>query len=97
MNYTSTPQDKDPQLWELARKRASFKSHLVIYLLVNAGLWLLWYFTEGRTYGTGIPWPAWSTLGWGIGLVSHYVGAYHSSRITSVENEYNKLTQNNSK
>lgn len=95
-NYT-TPQDKDPQLWELARRRASFKSHLVTYLLVNGGLWLLWYFTGGRTYGTGIPWPAWSTFGWGIGLVSHYVGAYHATGVNAVEKEYDRLTQNHSK
>lgn len=63
MSYYTTPQDKAPELWEIARKRASFKSHLVAYLLVDDGLWVLWYFTGGRTYGTGIPWPAWSTFG----------------------------------
>ncbi len=92
MSYYQTPDGKDPQLWYLARKRASFKSHLIIYLIVNAGLWLLWYFTGGRTYGTGIPWPVWSTLGWGIGLASHYVGAYVNTSNTSVEDEYNKLS-----
>lgn len=97
MNYASTPQDRDPQLWEIARKRASFKSHLSTYLLVNAGLWALWYFTSGRYYSTGIPWPVWSTLGWGIGLVSHYIGAYHATGFSSVENEYNKLKQNQTK
>lgn len=84
-------------MWAMARKRASFKSHLVTYLLVNAGLWILWYFTGGRTYGAGLPWPAWSTFGWGIGLVSHYAGAYHTGGISSVQKEYDKLTQNESK
>lgn len=97
MSYYSTPEGKDPQLWHIARKRASFKSHLITYLIVNAGLWLIWYFTGGRTYGSGIPWPAWSLFGWGIGLVSHYIGAYHTAGINPVEKEYDRLTQNHSK
>ena len=30
----STPPQKDPRLWELARKRAGFKSHLGTYLVI---------------------------------------------------------------
>ena len=97
MHYDSTPQGKDPQLWHLARKRASFKSHLITYLIVNTGLWLIWYFTGARTYGAGIPWPAWSMFGWGIGLASHYVSAYVNTGHSSVEKEYDKLTQNQPK
>lgn len=97
MSYYSTPEGKDPQLWHIARKRASFKSHLMTYLIVNAGLWLIWYFTGARTYGNNIPWPAWSTLGWGIGLFFHYVGAYHHSEENAVEKEYDKLAQKQSK
>lgn len=97
MSYYSTPQGKDPQLWHQARKRASFKSHLITYLIINAGLWLIWYLTGARTYGNSIPWPAWSTLGWGIGLGFHYVGAYLQSGENAVEKEYNKLTQKQSK
>jgi hypothetical protein len=97
MTYYSTPDGKDPQLWYIARKRAAFKSHLVSYLIVNAGLWLIWYFTGARTYGNSIPWPAWSMFGWGIGLVSHYVSAYHTSGDNSVEREYEKLKQHQTK
>ena len=93
MSYYSTPDGKDPQLWHIARKRASFKSHLITYLIVNTGLWLIWYFTGARTYGGGIPWPAWSMFGWGIGLVSHCVSAYTNSGENAVEKEYDKLTQ----
>ncbi len=93
MDYYQTPEGKDPQLWHIARKRAAFKSHLVTYLLVNAGLWAIWLFTGARTYGNTIPWPAWASLGWGIGLVSHYVGAYMLSGPNTIEKEYEKLTQ----
>ena len=93
MSYYSTPQGKDPQLWDIARKRASFKSHLITYLIVNLGLWLIWYFTGARTYGNNIPWPAWSSFGWGIGLAAHYASAYMSNGTNAVEKEYEKLTQ----
>lgn len=94
MSYYTTPEGKNPQLWHLARKRASFKSHLLTYLIVNAGLWIIWYFIGARTYGAGIPWPAWSLFGWGIGLVSHYMSAYVSTGENTVEKEYEKLKQN---
>lgn len=92
MSYYQTPEGKDPQLWYIARKQASFKSHLVTYLIVNAGLWVIWYFTGGLTYGSRILWPAWSMFGWGIGIVSHYVSAYMTTGRNSVEDEYNKLS-----
>ena len=97
MNYYSTPEGKDPQLWHMARKRASFKSHLTTYLIVNAGLWIIWYFTGARTYNNSIPWPAWSMFGWGIGIVSHYVAAYGNKAPDAVEKEYDKLSQKQSK
>lgn len=97
MSYYSTPDGKDPQLWYIARKRASFKSHLLTYIVVNAGLWLIWYLTGAHTYGNSIPWPAWSSFGWGIGLASHYASAYHSSGENAVEKEYDKLKQTQNK
>ena len=86
-----TPEGHDPRLWAIARKRASFKSNLITYLIVNAFLWGLWYFTGGRTYSGGLPWPIWPTFGWGIGLAFHYFGAYVHHESDSVENEYEKL------
>lgn len=94
MSYYSTPEGKDPQLWRMAQKRASFKSHLIVYLAVNTGLWILWLITGGKNQDGGIPWPAWSMFGWGIGLLSHYIGAYHSGGADNVEKEYDRLTQN---
>lgn len=93
MSYYSTPEGKDPQLWHMARKRAAFKSHLVVYLLVNAGLWLLWYILGAKLDGNSIPWPAWTTFGWGIGQVAHYLGAYHTNGPNAIEKEYDKLSQ----
>jgi len=97
MNYHSTPEGKDPQLWQLAQKRAGFRSHLTTYLIVNAALWIIWYFTGERGNDGGLPWPAWASLGWGIGLASHYVSAYVNTGENTVEKEYDKLTQKQSK
>ncbi len=83
--------DKDPQLWSIAKKRAGFKSHLAVYLIVNAFLWALWYFNDNKINDVGIPWPAWSTFGWGIGVFFNYLGAYVYTEENQTEKEYKKL------
>lgn len=96
MDYQTPPPGKDPQLWNLASRRASFKTHLGVYIVVNAFLWILWAINGSQRYGNGIPWPVWSTFGWGIGLVFHYIGAYVNNGYTAVEKEYEKLQQKRS-
>jgi hypothetical protein len=90
-NVTNQIEPKDEMLWEIAKKRASFKTHLTTYLLVNGFLWALWYFQWDGETSARFPWALWSTLGWGIGLVSHYLSAYVYPRQNSVEKEYEKL------
>lgn len=83
---------KDPELWELAQKRAGFKSHLTVYIVMNIFFWLIWYFTGQRhSDGNGLPWPVWPSLGWGIGVVFHFLGAYMYHKNYSAEREYQKL------
>ena len=94
--YQPVPEGKDPVLWEIAQKRASFKRHLVSYVIVNAFLWALWYFTDEHYTIIDfkphhLPWPIWTTLGWGIGLAFHFASAYVFPRANSVETEYEKL------
>ena len=88
------PEGKDPVLWETAQKRASFKSHLLTYVIVNAFLWGIWYFTGHQREITidnwnsrHYPWPIWSTLGWGVGLAFHFAGAYIFPKANSVERD----------
>jgi hypothetical protein len=50
------------------KDRRDFQGHLVAYLVVNAFLWGIWLLT---TPG-GFPWPAWVSLGWGIGVVLNW-------------------------
>ena len=96
--HQPAPEGKDPVLWEIAQKRASFKTHAVTYVIVNAFLWGIWFFSGNHQnvdledIGWGhFPWPIWSTLGWGIGLAFHFAGAYIFPEANSVEREYEKL------
>lgn len=90
-------QNKDPELWQIAQRRASFKSHLFIYIVMSVFFWLIWYFTGSRSYNRGVPWPVWPMLGWGIGVAFHYIGAYVSPRSNATLNEYEKLLREKNK
>jgi uncharacterized RDD family membrane protein YckC len=92
MAYHQIPQGKDPQLWQLAQRRASFKSHFVTYLIMSVVFWIIWYFSGGRIYNNGgLPWPVWPMLGWGIGVAFHYIGAYVAPKSNATQDEYDKL------
>ena len=84
-------QQRDETLWQVARKRAAFKASFSAYVVVNLALVAIWYFTSGP--GTYF-WPIWPTLGWGIGIAFQYAGAYHTTRMFSAEEEYEKLKRN---
>ena len=45
------------------KARRDFKTHVVVYVLVNALLVVIWAFS-----GAGYFWPIWIIAGWGIGL-----------------------------
>ncbi|GAB3016523.1 2TM domain-containing protein [Spirosoma pulveris] len=91
-----TPQ-RDPYLWKQAKARVGFRIHLRSYFVVNTGLWLIWAFsafvintTSGHA-GTLFPWPIFPMLGWGIGLVSHYLAIHYGNERDMIEREYQKL------
>lgn len=50
----------------MEERRITFATHLGIYLLINLGLVLTWYFSD-----RGYFWPMWPLLGWGIGMLAH--------------------------
>ncbi|QRR01885.1 2TM domain-containing protein [Dyadobacter sandarakinus] len=80
-------------LWRKARKRASFKMHLVTYAVVNGGLWLIFLLTTYPfTSDHIVPWPIFPMLGWGIGLATHGLSAYgRMDENTLAQKEYEKL------
>jgi hypothetical protein len=84
--------NRDPQLWRLAKQRAKFKSHLVVFLLVNSLLWLIWAVTSRNVGYAGLPWPLWSTLFWGLGLGIQGFATYGRINPSSwSEREYARL------
>ncbi|MFD2569008.1 2TM domain-containing protein [Spirosoma soli] len=88
---------RDPYLWKQAKARVGFRMHLRSYLVVNAGLWLIWALTSFAIrdeYSSRFlfPWPLFAMLGWGIGLVSHYFSVYRTgNQKDMIEEEYKKL------
>lgn len=89
--YEITPHDKDPDLWEIAKARAAFKGHLTTYIIINIFIWIVWYMSGHKMGHNNIPWAIWPTIGWGIGLTFHYLGAYVFPKTFSIQNEYEKL------
>ncbi len=84
---------RDEHLWRKAQSRVAFKRHAITYLLVNTVFWVMYFYARAQPWGARIhPWPIWPMIGWGIGLASHYFGAYGSSNEQrKVEAEYKKL------
>ncbi|WP_151087594.1 2TM domain-containing protein [Hymenobacter baengnokdamensis] len=73
------PSDSFPnqRLWQLAQARISFQCHLLTYLFMNAGLWVMWAALPSPPGTAGLlPWPVWPTVFWGIGLVQQGIRTY---------------------
>ncbi len=89
-------QERDENLWRKAKRITKFKRHLYTYLVINVFLWIIWLFNfinwgMGWSSYSGIPWPVWVSIGWGIGLAFDYYDSYHYDGINSTEKEYQKL------
>lgn len=83
--------EREKELWKIAKKRVGFKRHLATYIVINAFFWCLWFFTDHNDTHAGVPWPIFPMLGWGVGLMFSYLGAYVFTKQDSVEKEYEKL------
>jgi hypothetical protein len=63
------------QRYQRARQHAQaikgFSIHLIVYILVNAGLLLINLLSSPAAF-----WFYWPLLGWGIGLAAHAVGVF---------------------
>ncbi len=56
---------------KIAERKVGFVRHAIVYLVVMVGLCLI----NNLTY-SGYQWWLWPALGWGIGVVSHFLSAY---------------------
>jgi 2TM domain-containing protein len=81
----ATPPDEQ-KLRERAEQRVKarrdFKTHVVMYVLVNAMLVVIWAVTsdDGDLF-----WPIFPILGWGIGLAANAWDVYGRKPITEAE------------
>ena len=88
-------ENKDEQLWKIAKKRAEFKKGLFAYGVVIPFLWGIWWLTLGKYLHGNIinvtTWPVYVMLGWGLGLCFQYFNAYGAGSQDMVEREFEKL------
>ena len=81
-------QQRDEQLWQMAKARVAFRWSLASYFLVNVFLVVVWFFSSGpESYF----WPMWPMLGWGLGIAFQYYHAFIGNKMTSTQKEYDKL------
>jgi hypothetical protein len=78
--------------YEKAKKRVEeikgFYSHLIVYVIVNIGLFLLNLFTTPGNW-----WFYWVILGWGIGLFFHGMGVFVFSKFPGKQWEERKINE----
>ena len=79
----------EQEIIEQAHKNISFKRHLFIFILVNCLLTVLDFLDNGK-----LDWFYFASLGWGVGLLSHYLMIKPNS-LFSVEKEIERLKRNN--
>jgi len=81
-------QQRDDELWQMAKARVAFRWSFACYFIVNSMLVTIWFFTTG--IGSYF-WPIWSMMGWGVGIAFQYFHAFHGNKFTSTREEYEKL------
>ncbi|GAA4790790.1 hypothetical protein GCM10023200_27340 [Actinomycetospora chlora] len=59
------------------RKRADFRTHVLVYVLVNSMLVVIWAIT-----GADLFWPIFPILGWGVGLAANAWDVYRPDPVT---------------
>lgn len=64
------------------KQRREFGQNLVSYVVINAFLVGIWFFT-----GHGYFWPAWVLAGWGIGIALHAWALFGQRPITEADIE----------
>lgn len=71
------------------KKKRDFRTHLVVYVLVNAFLVLIW----AMTTPDGVFWPVFPMVGWGIGVVMNAWDVYFADEFSeeTIQREIERL------
>jgi len=88
-----TPDELHDQAVRSLKKRADLKAHAVVYALVNAVVWGVW-FVIALGSESWWPWPVFLTLFWGIGLLMNAWDVYMRRPISEqdVQREMERLS-----
>ena len=76
-----TDKDLRDQAVERLKKRRDFRTHIIMYVLVNAFLVVIWAVTSAP----GLFWPIFPILGWGIGVAANAWDVYGRKPISEDE------------
>lgn len=87
--YNMSDEEKRKRAREIAETRYWFRWHLIIYVIVNIGLFGIWYFTGALAF----VWPLIPAIFWAIGLIAHYMIAYRRIGVGWVDKETEKILQ----
>ena len=73
------------------KKQRDFRSHLLVYVLVNTFLVVIWLLTGPH----GFFWPVFLIAGWGIGVIMNAWDVYGRQEITEddIQREMHRLTK----
>lgn len=77
-----TEQEIRNQAIERLKKKRDFKTHVLMYVTVNAFLVVIWAISD-----SGFFWPIFPILGWGIGVIANAWDVYGRKPITEDEIE----------
>ena len=83
-------EDLRSQAVKRIKRKRDFLGHVVLFLVVNAGLWVIWAIDGGNTDDL---WPAWVTGIWSAILVLDAFKVYGERPITDqqIESEIARL------
>ncbi|HOF16780.1 MAG TPA: 2TM domain-containing protein [Bacteroidales bacterium] len=97
LNILSEQKDDEKKLYKIAKKRAAFRIHLSIYLLVILFFWLIWYFLfAGKEDNTFLLLTLAITLFWLLFIIAHYLFAFKWNK-SIVEKEIKRLEKKEKK
>ena len=77
---TTDPEDERDEAIRQIKRRRSFQGHAATYVIINLMLVGIWAMSGG-----GYFWPAWSILGWGVGLGFHAYSTYGERSISEAD------------
>ena len=71
MYKQSEVSDQEREALEYVRDIKGFYSHLIVYLISIAAMFVASFFS-----GTSYPWYIWPALGWGLGVAAHGLSVF---------------------